>query len=240
MAEPLSDENPKPLLYDEDDLLPVSALQHLLFCERRAALICLEGQWQDNVFTAEGSLLHEQAHRAETECRGNLRIARSVWLKSLSLGLCGRADVIEFQLVENPEPGKAVHLPGTDGLWQPFPVEYKRGRLRREKSFSVQVCAQALCLEEMLGISISSGALYYGKTRRRLEVPLDDTLREETRHAGHRLHELVSAGITPAARPQAKCHSCSMVDVCLPAAMSRKRNVRRYLQEAIACHEIEQ
>lgn len=224
-------------MYGEEELLPISALQHLLFCERRAALILLEGLWQDNVFTAEGGVLHEQTHQAETECRGNLRIARGLWLNSLRLGLCGRADVIEFQLVDHTQLGMTIPLAGADGAWCPFPVEYKRGRLRSEESFEVQLCAQALCLEEMLNISISAGAVYYGKTRRRLEIPFDQTIRDKTEAAAKRLHELVSSGITPKARPQAKCRSCSLVDVCLPAAMSQRRDVRRYLELATTLPE---
>ena len=221
-------------MYGEEELLSISALQHLLFCERRAALICLEGLWQDNVFTAEGSLLHEQTHQAETECRGSLRIARGLWLRSLRLGLCGRADVIEFQLVDEPQPRIAVPLSDVKGLWRPFPVEYKRGRLRSEESFEVQLCAQSLCLEEMLGIEVPVGALYYGKTRRRLEIPFDKAIRERTESTAHRLHELVSAGVTPTAQPQAKCHSCSLNEVCLPEAMSQRRSVKSYLKKATA------
>ncbi|GFP21256.1 CRISPR-associated exonuclease Cas4 [Candidatus Hakubella thermalkaliphila] len=225
-------------MYGEEELLPISALQHLLFCERRAALICLEGQWQDNIFTAEGGLLHEQTHQAETEHRGNLRLARGLWLRSLTLGLYGRADVIEFQLVGDAQPGMAIPLPDADGLWRPFPVEYKRGRLRSEESFEVQLCAQALCLEEMRGINIPAGALYYGKTRRRLEISFDRAIRERTKNAANRLHELVSAGITPPARPQAKCRSCSLVGVCLPAATSQRGDVKRYLKQATTTPEI--
>ena len=225
-------------MYEDDELLPISTLQHLLFCERRAALICLEGLWQDNIFTVEGSVLHEQSHQGETECRGNLRVARGLWLRSLSLGLYGRADVIEFQLVDDALPGRAIPLDGADGVWRPFPVEYKRGRLRSEESFEVQLCAQALCLEEMLGINISAGALYYGKTRKRLEIPFDEAIRERTRNAASRLHELVSAGITPTARPQAKCHSCSLIELCLPEAMSQRRDVKKYLKQATTTPEI--
>jgi len=222
-------------MYEEDELLPISALQHLLFCERRAALILLEGLWQDNIFTAEGTVLHERVHQVETECRGDLRIVRGLWLRSLRLGLCGRSDVVEFQRVEgSTESGMVIALPNTEDLWQPFPVEYKRGRLRKEESFEVQLCAQALCLEEMLGINVPAGAIYYGKARRRLEISFIQTIRDKTEAAARRLHELAFAGITPRAQQQAKCHSCSLVDVCLPKAMNPKRDVKHYLKEAIA------
>lgn len=219
--------------YEEDELLPISGLQHLVFCERRAALIILERLWRDNLLTAEGSVLHEQTHQVETECRGTLRIVRGLWLRSTRLGLCGRSDVIELQrLAGSNGPAIAVPLPGTEGLWQPFPVEYKRGQLRGEASFEVQLCAQALCLEEMLGVNVPGGAIYYGKTRRRLEIPFGRVLRDKTTAAANRLHELASARITPRAQYRAKCRSCSLVDVCLPKAMNPRRDVKRYLAGA--------
>jgi CRISPR-associated exonuclease Cas4 len=224
-------------MYGEDDLLPISALQHLLFCERRAALVCLEGLWRDNTFTAEGSVLHEQTHQPETESRGNLRIARSLWLRSLRLGLSGKADVVEFQQVDGIQPGTGVTLPGTAGLWQPFPVEYKRGQLRSEESFEVQLCAQALCLEEMLGITVPAGALYYGKTRRRLEIQFDKALRKQTETSALRLQELFAASVTPVARLQVKCKSCSLNDLCLPEVTGGRKSVAVYLKKAVASSE---
>jgi CRISPR-associated exonuclease Cas4 len=211
-------------MYGEDELLPISALQHLLFCERRAALVCLEGLWRDNTFTVEGTVLHEQTHQAETESRGNLLIARSLWLRSLRLGLSGKADVVEFQRVDGTQPGTGVTLPSAAGIWQPFPVE-------------VQLCAQALCLEEMLGITVPAGALYYGKTRRRLEIQFDETLRKQTETAARRLQELFAAGITPVTRPEVKCKSCSLNDLCLPETTSGRKSVAVYLKKAIASSE---
>jgi CRISPR-associated exonuclease Cas4 len=164
-------------MYNEDDLLPISALQHLLFCERRAALIYVESLWNENRFTVEGHHLHDRAHDSETEVRGNVRIARGLMLRSLRLGLSGKADVVEFHLVSD-DNSNGTKLEGIQGLWTPFPVEYKRGRLRHEREFEVQLCAQALCLEEMLNVPIPSGALYYGKTARRLEVAFDESLRK--------------------------------------------------------------
>jgi CRISPR-associated exonuclease Cas4 len=208
-------------MYSEDDLLPISALSQLAFCERRAGLILLEGLWEDNVFTAEGSLLHEQSHQSLAESRQNCRVVRGLWLRSFKLGVYGRADVVEFQR----------HQAET-GQWQPFLVEYKRGRLRHETSFEVQLCAQAICLEEMLGIEVKSGAIYYGKTRRRLEIEFGKELREKTITMAERLHELVASGRTPAAVFRRKCRACSMREVCLPTAMSPKKSVRRYLRQA--------
>lgn len=218
-------------MYCEDDLLPISALAQLVFCERRAGLVLLEGLWEDNVFTAEGSLMHEQTHQGPAESREGWRIVRGLWLRSLKLGLYGRADVIEF-LQAGEDREIACPPDGERRQWQPFIVEYKRGRLRHEASFEVQLCAQAMCLEEMLGIRMETGAIYYGKTRRRLELELDEDLRERTVAAAKRLHELVADGRTPSAVYRPRCRACSMLWVCLPMAMSAKKSVRRYLKQA--------
>lgn len=219
-------------MYTEDDLLPISALSQLVFCERRAGLILLEGLWEDNVFTAEGELLHEQVHSDLVVARNKWQILRGVWLRSFKLGVYGRADVVEFQRVHKRDT--SVSQLGEEVVqWQPLLVEYKRGHLRREASFEVQLCAQAMCLEEMLGIKVGSGMIYYGKTRRRLVIELDQQLREKTVTAAERLHELVAAGRTPAAVYRPKCRFCSMRGVCLPTAMSPKKNVRRYLRQAM-------
>lgn len=219
-------------MYSEDDLLPLSAVSQLVFCERRAALMVLEKLWDDNTFTAEGSLLHEQSHQPMTECHDEWRVVRGLWMRSLRLGLYGQADVVEFHRLNQPSAA-AVPLSGLSGWWQPFPVEYKRGRLRRELSFEVQLCAQAICLEEMLGVSVPQGAVYYGKTRRRLEIDLSTDLRDKTSDAARRLHELIGAGNTPHAVFHKKCRSCSLLEVCLPRAMSPKKSVKNYLKQAI-------
>lgn len=225
-------------VYTEDELLPISMLQHLQFCERRAALVYLEGLWQDNVSTAEGELLHERTHQAETENRNDLRIVRGLWLRSLRLGLCGKADVVEFRLLENDDDKKGITLAGMPGLWRPFPVEYKRGRLRREASFEVQLCAQGLCLEEMLEIELISGALYYGKTHRRQEIQFDKFMRERTEAAALRIHQLFSSGITPKAQPQPKCRFCSLNSLCLPKIAKGHKSVRSYMMQATAPEEV--
>jgi CRISPR-associated exonuclease Cas4 len=223
-------------MYDEDDLLPVSALQHLVFCERRCALIYLEGVWDENVATVEGRNLHDRTHDAGTEVRGSLRIARDLMLRSLRLGLAGKADVVEFHLLDAGEPeASGVILPGASGRWQPFPVEYKRGRLRHERSYEVQVCAQALCLEEMLGAVLPSGALFYGKSARREDVAFSPELRAETEAAAQRLHALFTRGKTPTADYyKRKCRECSLVDVCLPQAGGPRRSARNYLARTMS------
>lgn len=202
--------------YGEDDLLPISALQHLVFCERQAALIHVEQVWADNPFTVEGTHLHRRVDDGPDETRAGIRTVRGLAIRSRALGVTGRADVVEF----HPD-GRVV------------PVEYKRGRPKAHEADLVQLCAQALCLEEMLGKRIGSGELYYGRTRRRLEVTFEERLRERTRYAAGRLREILHAGITPRAVREAKCDSCSLLDLCLPSAMSHRRSVSAYIQDEL-------
>lgn len=218
-------------MFSEDDLLPLSALQHLIFCERRAALVHIEGLWAENTATLEGTHLHEKAHDPGHETRGEVRTARGVALRSLRLGLSGKADVIEFHREENAHRG--CELLDAPGRWRPYPVEYKRGKLRKEDGYEVQLCAQALCLEEMLGCSIPDGALYFGKTRRRLEVAFDTQLRAETEAAAARLHALIASGVTPRAFREPKCERCSLLQHCLPVGNAPGRSAARYVQAAI-------
>ena len=208
--------------FDEEDLLPISALQHLLFCERQCALIHLEGAWSENVLTVEGRHLHERIDAGEPESRGPLRIARSLPLRCLRLGLAGRADVVEFRCVEH-----GASLPGALGQWRPFPIESKRGHPKQNRADEVQLCAQALCLEEMLDVEVPSGALFYGETRRRLEVAFDEGLRTLTEESAVRLRALFSSGRTPTARREPKCRSCSLLETCLPDALGD--SAERYL-----------
>jgi CRISPR-associated exonuclease Cas4 len=230
-------------MYAENDLLPLSVLADLLFCERRTALHLIEGIWRDNLYTAEGTVLHSKVHDdLPLESRVDVRISRGLPLRSLRLGLSGKADVVEFRKANAPKAPvsdymiglpSAIALKGARGLWLPFPVDYKRGRLRHEEGFEVQLCAQALCLEEMMGVQVPAGAIYYGKPHRRLEVTFDSGLRNKTQSAAARLHELVGRGKTPLARYEKKCDSCSLVDVCLPRLMTEKRSVTRYLSRAV-------
>lgn len=211
--------------FREEDLIPLSALQHLVFCERQFALIHVEGQWAENRFTAEGRSLHERPDEGRSETRGDLRTARGVSLRNHRLGLVGKADVVELHRVKEGEEGAEV--PGLEGRWVPFPVEYKRGKPKSHQADRVQLCAQALCLEEMLGAEVPEGALFYGKTRRREDVAFDAELRQLTEEAATRVHELLAAGETPPAQRQPKCRRCSLLDVCRPADIGR--SVERYL-----------
>ncbi len=190
--------------------LPISGLNHLIYCERRAALVHIEHLWQENLFTSEGKVLHEKVDEGRGESRPGVRITRSLQLRSESLGLHGVADVVELH--RRP-----------DGGWQPFPVEYKRGKPKAHDADLVQLCAQAICLEECFATPVPEGALFYGQTRRRLDVVFDEGLRELTRRTAARLHELIDGGVTPRAVREKKCEACSLLEICLPEAMSRPR-----------------
>jgi CRISPR-associated exonuclease Cas4 len=215
------------MMFTEDELIPLSALQHLLFCERQCALIHIEQAWAENRFTAEGRIMHEQVDEVGRESRGRIRTVYGLPLRSLRLGLSGKADAVEF------------HREGGDGsgdasIWRPYPVEYKRGKPKQNDCDLVQLCAQALCLEEMLGVAVPEGALYYGKPHRRLTVALNDPLREKTMETAQRLHELISSGHTPQARYEKKCESCSLLSVCMPKVTGAHRNVKMYMAKALA------
>jgi CRISPR-associated exonuclease Cas4 len=207
-------------MYAESDLLPLSALQHLVFCERQCALIHVEQVWDENRFTAEGRIMHERVHEVGEESRGMVRIARGVPLRSLRLGLIGKADVVEFHRAEGV-------------IWRPFPVEHKLGKPKPDESDKIQLCAQALCLEEMLGADVPSGALFYGRTRHRLDVGFDEGLREETEKAAGQLHQLIGAGTTPKPVYTKKCKSCSLMGRCLPQVLRKKRSVLSYLAQML-------
>ncbi len=221
------------IMYTEDDLLPISALQHLMFCPRQWGLIHLEQIWEENRLTVEGHHLHERAHDGANEVRGNLRIARGLALRSLRLGLTGKADVVEFHRTETDDTEYAIPLDDTDGFWKPLIVEYKRGKPKIGQEDKVQICAQALCLEEMLTITLVEGYIFYGKPRRRYEVLFDENLRQQTESLVMRLHEFAEAGKTPAAEYSKKCESCSLINACLPKTAGKKGNVEKYLAKAI-------
>lgn len=228
-------------MYAEDDLLPVSALQHLVFCERQCALIHIEQVWKDNSLTLQGSNLHERTHDTapRRESRGTLIITRGLPVRSLRLGLIGVADVVEFhrasldaseiQTAQRP----ALSLPGTEGVWVPFPVEYKRGKPKPALCDEVQLCAQAICLEEMLAVAVPEGALFYGSIQRRHDVSFSHDLRSATEAAAARLQELLRGGVTPRAEQQPKCRSCSLLDLCRPDATGPTRSASAYWNDAM-------
>ena len=213
--------------YSEDDLIPISALQHYVFCPRQCALIHVEQAWAENALTAEGRILHDKVHKNDIENRPGVRIVRGLRLRSFKHGIVGQADVVEFQRAEN-----GVVLPGATGLWQPYPVEFKRGKLKIDECDEVQLCAQALCLEEMLGASIKNGAFFYGQTRRRTEIVLSEWLRQRTEEVIAGFRNTLDKQLTPQAHYQRKCNSCSLYDLCLPKTTGVKKDVAGYLSKA--------
>jgi CRISPR-associated exonuclease Cas4 len=217
------------MTYSEDELLPISALQHLMFCERQCGLIHIEQVWAENRLTAEGRILHEKVHDGGTETRGDKHVARGLHIQSRELGLVGIADVVEFIRDEN-----GVEVTGMAGRWRPFPVEYKRGKPKPDHCDLIQLCAQALCLEEMLGAPVREGAIFYGQPRRRMEVAIDEPLRKETADTAYRLHELIKSGVTPAAEYDPKCKQCSLWSECLPKSAAAHKSAKQYLEEALA------
>lgn len=256
-------------MHNEDDLLPISALQHMLFCERQTALIHLERLWVENRFTAEGRLLHKKTDNAKSETRDGIRITRSLPVHSFQLGVYGVCDVVNFQppsLQPHPEkslakwvqleltrtrsfnpwpPGQVSLQPPETAdplsnthppfhLWQITPVEYKRGEPKKNAADRVQLCAQAMCLEDMLGVNIPQGELFYGKRQRRTLVELTDDLRQLTKETADRLHTMIESRRTPTAFREPKCESCSLLAVCMPpepAAKSASAYLKSMLKE---------
>jgi CRISPR-associated exonuclease Cas4 len=210
----------KTYVYNEEDFIMLSALQHYAFCERQCALIHIEQIWQESGLTAEGHIMHERVHEQDRESRGSVRIEYGVPLRSLKLGLIGKADVVEFHRINKD-------------TWQPFPVEYKRGKPKLDHCDLIQLCAQALCLEEMLSVSVQSGAIFYGRTRRRLDVAFDEKLRGETEETAKEAHQLIKSGETPPPVYEKRCKSCSLIEECLPKTVEKKSSVKSYLKRMI-------
>ncbi len=222
-------------MYSEDDLLPLSALQHLSFCPRQWGLIHLEGIWTESVSTLEGRFLHDKSDDYGAETRTDIRTVTGLLIRSLRLGLSGKADVVEFH--RKRESGAVtdgtVRIPGARGFWIPYPVEYKRGSPKKGQWDEVQLCAEALCLEEMLQAVIPEGALFYGKTRRRHAVSFDAELRGETERLARRMHEMTLAGITPRAEYAARCNRCSLHTECLPKVTGVSRSASEYIARSL-------
>lgn len=214
-------------MFTEDQLIPISALQHWLFCRRQCGLIHLEQTWIENHLTAEGRILHEKVHQTDTEKRFDVRIVRGLKLVSFRLGLIGQADVVEFYKCKN-----GIVLPELDGFWQPFPVEYKRGKPKKDSSDCVQLCAQTICLEEMLNTNISAAAFYYQQPRRRTEVEITDLLRKQTENIAQQVHLMFDSGKTPTACYETKCKSCSLAEICMPKTTGLNKKVDYYLSKA--------
>ena len=193
----------------------------------------IEGIWSDNVATIEGMHLHRQADLPGLpESRDGLLVARSLPLRSLELGLVGRADVVEFRRLCD-SVGDGCALSSRRGRWRPFPVEYKRGREKQDPCDEAQLCAQAICLEEMLLVDIPRGYLYYGRTRRRVAVELTTELRELVRRAAKEMHTYFRRGHTPRVKPSKACRSCSLADICLPELGEKVIPASEYIRQQI-------
>ncbi len=212
------------MAFDEEDYLLLSGLQHFKFCRRQWALIHIENQWADNLRTTEGEIMHEKAHDSSfREVRNNTLIRRDVKVFSASLGITGACDIVEFR----KDPG-GIPLVEEEGLYLPFPVEYKHGAPRTDSANELQLCAQAMCLEEMLCCDVLQGALYFGETRHRITVSFTQDLRQEVRELLSEMHMLFSRGYTPKVKPSKSCNACSLKEVCLPKLM-RTKTVAEYL-----------
>ena len=213
--------------YAEDETLLISGIQHFTFCKRQWALAYLEGQWNENVLTAQGHILHERAHEDASELRGGVLTVRGMRVYSLTLGMQGQCDVVEFH-----QDADGIPLHGREGKWRPTPIEYKRGHIKSNDADRLQVCCQALCLEEMLHCSIAVGEIFYGETRRREQFPLDAKRREHTLTIIARMHEYAKRGYTPKAQLTTSCKACSLYNMCLPQLASRS-DAKGYVERTL-------
>jgi CRISPR-associated exonuclease Cas4 len=211
-------------MYTEDDLLSISGLQHISYCKRQCALIYIEQLWSDNFFTAKGTVMHDNVHTEKGKSKKGVVIDTNIYIKSYKLGLIGKSDVVEFHKYEN----KLV----------PFPIEYKSGKAKSDNVDKVQLCAQAMCLEEMMNIAIEKGAIFYGKTRKYLNVEFDKSLREETSFLAEEFHDLVSIKETPKPQYSKKCDNCSFKELCLPEIFSKQKSVKKYLEDIMNNEEV--
>ena len=209
--------------YGEEDFLMISGIQHFSFCRRQWALIHVENQWKENLRTVEGKIVHQRCHdESFTEKRKDLLICRGMRVFSSRMGVAGQCDVVEFTQSET-----GAVLLGREGSWKPCPVEYKRGKPKQDESDILQLCAQAMCLEEMLCCSISEAHLFYDEIHRRERVELTLELRQRVRDMFEEMHSSYDRGYTPKVKPSRKCRSCSLKDLCLPKLM-KKRSVESY------------
>ena len=215
-------------MYSEEEYLMLSGIQHFAFCRRQWAMIHIEQQWAENYRTTAGELMHKKAHdEGSFEKRGDLLIVRGLRISSRELGLSGQCDVVEFH-----RDDEGVKLFGYEGKWTPVPVEYKHGAPKEDNADELQLCAQAICLEEMFQIRIPDGYLFYGENRRRSHVEFTEDLREAVKKAAGEMHDLFQKGYTPNVKPTKKCRACSLEDLCLPK-LQKTVKVRTYIEQGI-------
>ncbi|MDD3574905.1 MAG: CRISPR-associated protein Cas4 [Methanospirillum sp.] len=215
--------------YSDDDLLALSGIQHFYFCRRQWALIHVERQWEENQRTVEGRFIHERVDDPFiSETRGEVIVSRSYPLVSYSLGLFGFADVVEYV-----RESEGISLPGRDGYWSVCPVEYKRGRPKIDKRDEVQLCAQVMCLEEMLHTKINVADFFYHEIRRRSQLIITDELREIVVFLSDEMHRLFNEGYTPPASSGQNCKACSLVEICMPKLTLKNSSVGAYLRKHV-------
>lgn len=214
-------------MYKDEDFLALSGIQHYSFCRRQWALIHIEQVWKDNLLTVEGELMHERAHdEGLRERRGDVIVVRGLVVRSANLGIWGKCDVVEFHQSAEGHP-----LIGEDGLWQALPVEYKHGRIKPGNADRLQLCAQAMCLEEMLASEIGHGCLYYGSTHSRERVEFSARLRKEVVDAFSEMHQLYRRRHIPKVRQFSACRSCSLFEECIPKVSNR--SVASYIAKTL-------
>lgn len=213
-------------MYEENEFLQLSGIQHFAFCRRQWALAYIEMQWQENVRTVEGRLLHEKAHDTTSrEKRGDLLISRGMPIHSKTLGISGECDVVEFHREED-----GITLQGYEGTYKVVPVEYKKGKPKQGNADILQLTAQAMCLEEMLCCDIPFGYLYYGEIRRREKIEFSKEIRKEVCEMFREMHGYFSRQYTPKVRWSKSCNACSLKDICLPV-LGKNKSVKNYLDE---------
>lgn len=211
-------------VFGEIDSLPLSGLQHYAYCPRQWALAYIEQQWCDNYLTASGTLLHERAHNCGcNELRGDVLTVRALQVCSKRLRLHGVCDVVEYH-----RSADGVKIANYEGLWLPYPVEYKHGKRKLDDCDRLQVCAQAMCLEEMHQCVIEQGALYYGAEAHREVVSFNENLRKLVLETSEAMHMAFARGLTGPAQWKSGCKSCSLIDVCLPR-LPKSKKVDNYL-----------
>lgn len=216
------------MIYCEEDFLQLSGLQHFAFCRRQWALIHIENQWAENYRTVDGALMHEKAHDREfEESRGDVLIKRGVSVYCAELGISGQCDVLEFH-----RGASGIPLAGREGLWRPYPIEYKRGKPKEGNADALQLCAQAMCLEAMLCCEIPEGALFYGETRHRERISFTEELRTQVKSLLAQMHDLYKRGYTPKVKPTKACNACSLKEICLPKLL-KNRSVSAYMKAAM-------
>lgn len=215
------------MMYSEEELLSLSGIQHYYFCKRQWALVHIEQQWAENRATAEGKVIHEKADDPFIiESRKNTFISRAIPLVSYTLGFYGIADIVEFTSSKT-----GISIKDRGGKWIPNIVEYKRGKPKEDERDIVQLVAQAMCLEEMLGCKLASANFFYNETKRRIKIEITEALREQVINLSAEMHKVYAEKLTPKAESGKHCKACSLVDICMPRLTSKKASVANYIEK---------